>query len=95
MFAVYCVNPGKLVNGNVYKMGVDIKFDFAPYITTIRHGDRLLYTCKEGFRRKGPSGATCVNGQWRPNLGNTKCERAMHAPFPKLWRPLEEMNQDV
>ncbi|XP_069119974.1 protein lev-9-like [Argopecten irradians] len=89
----YCPNPGTIANGKIYKNGLRAIFDFRHYIKTIRHGDRILFKCKEGFVLEGPSGATCVNGQWRPPISDPdhKCKPATHAPFPKLWIPLEEM----
>lgn len=95
VFTVYCPNPGTIANGKIYKNGLRGIFDFQRYIKTIRHGDRILYKCKEDFVLEGPSGATCVNGQWRPAIKNPdhKCKRATHAPFPKQWIPLEEMTE--
>ncbi|XP_060064245.1 protein lev-9-like [Ylistrum balloti] len=89
----YCPNPGTIAHGKIYKNGLRAIFDFRHYMKTIRHGDRILFRCKDGFVLEGPSGATCVNGQWRPPISDPdhKCRPATHAPFPKMWVPLEEM----
>ncbi|XP_060603998.1 protein lev-9-like isoform X2 [Ruditapes philippinarum] len=91
----YCPNPGTIENGKIYKKSQESRFDFKPYISTIRHGNRLEYDCDMGFRVDGPGGATCVNGQWQPPLGGTKCVPATHPPFKKLWKPLPNLNTYV
>lgn len=97
---VYCKNPAveaPLENGIIYKRVNNGKFQFQKYITTIRHGTRLLFICDPGFIRKGPSGATCVNGTWSPSIDNpgTKCEEQNHPEFPKLWMAEEEKNSEI
>ncbi|XP_064602043.1 protein lev-9-like isoform X2 [Liolophura sinensis] len=62
----YCPNPGTLPNGQIYKKGSIGRFKFEKYITTIRHGHKLEYECKRGYKRVGPSGSTCVNSEWSP-----------------------------
>ncbi|XP_053381384.1 protein lev-9-like isoform X3 [Mercenaria mercenaria] len=84
----YCPNPGTIAHGQVYKKSLKRRFDFKPYIRSIRHGDRLEFDCDIGYRITGPGGATCVNGQWQPPLSGTKCEPAIHPPFRKLWTPI-------
>ncbi|KAL3870372.1 hypothetical protein ACJMK2_038442 [Sinanodonta woodiana] len=86
----YCINPGTITNGTTFLKGIQGKFVFKHYIRTIKHGTRLVYECDRGFRLIGPGGATCVNGEWQPNLRNpgTKCEEAKHPPPVKLWIPL-------
>ncbi|XP_063422165.1 protein lev-9-like isoform X1 [Mytilus trossulus] len=96
----YCPNPAvaaPLENGKIYKRVNNGKFQFQKYITTIRHGTRLLFICDPGFIRKGPSGATCVNGTWSPGIDNpgTKCEEQNHPEFPKLWMAEEEKNSEI
>ncbi|CAC5402022.1 unnamed protein product [Mytilus coruscus] len=96
----YCPNPAvaaPLKNGNIYKRVNNGKFQFQKYITTIRHGTRLLFICDPGFIRKGPSGATCVNGTWSPSIDNpgTKCVEQNHPEFPKLWIAEEEKNREI
>ncbi|XP_060600174.1 protein lev-9-like isoform X1 [Ruditapes philippinarum] len=84
----YCPNPGTISHGKVYKKSMERRFDFKPYIRSIRHGYRLEFDCDVGYRITGPGGATCVNGQWQPPLNSTKCELAIHPPFRKLWTPI-------
>ncbi|KAK3589286.1 hypothetical protein CHS0354_008348 [Potamilus streckersoni] len=91
----YCDNPGSIEHGIAYKKGVEGKFIFKHYIRTIKHGTRLVYECNQGYRLVGPSGATCVNGEWQPNLRDpgTKCVEETHPPILKLWRPIQEMEK--
>ncbi|XP_059151508.1 protein lev-9-like [Physella acuta] len=85
----YCANPGSLQNGSVYKVGKHGKFLFQDYITTIKHGDRLVYECNRNFKLVGPKGAACVNGNWSPKE-KPVCEKSSHPLFRKLWKPYEE-----
>lgn len=92
----YCPNPAEfqpLENGVIYKNGdQNGMFIFQKYITTIRHGTRLKFICNPGYVRRGPSGATCVNGAWSPSIDNpgTTCVPQNHPVFPKMWRAEEE-----
>jgi len=98
-FSVYCRNPSEspFENGVIYKKGnKSKKFIFQKYIFTIRHGTRLIFVCNHGYIRKGPIGATCVNGTWTPSIDNpgTKCVEQNHPKFPKLWTAEEEKERD-
>lgn len=88
-FSVYCPNPGTISNGKIHKKGQIGKFEFKAYIVTIRHGDRLSYECDRGYELLGPSGATCVDGQWSPEE-RPICKRSSHPALQKLWKPIEE-----
>ncbi|KAL4219179.1 hypothetical protein ACF0H5_021761 [Mactra antiquata] len=83
----HCPNPGTIEHGQVFKKVESGTFDFKPYMTQIVHGYRLSFECDAGYRVDGPGGATCVNGQWQPELSKTKCVEAKHPPFKKLWKP--------
>ncbi|KAJ8300265.1 hypothetical protein KUTeg_021784 [Tegillarca granosa] len=67
----------------------DRLFEFSHYITKIKHGIRIHFECDYGYARLGPSGATCVNGKWRPDLNKpgTKCVKKLHPHFPLQWIP--------
>lgn len=95
-FSVYCPNPGHIKNGKSYKKGTRGSFIFHPYITSIRHGDRVEYKCDAGYKLEGPNGAMCINGHWYPDIkkGLSKCVHAMHPVFTKLWKPLQESAAD-
>ncbi|KAL5013077.1 hypothetical protein ScPMuIL_011628 [Solemya velum] len=92
----YCPNPGHIKNGKSYKKGTRGSFIFHPYITSIRHGDRVEYKCDAGYKLEGPNGAMCINGHWYPDIkkGLSKCVHAMHPVFTKLWKPLQESAAD-
>uniref|UniRef100_A0A0L8I6E4 Sushi domain-containing protein n=3 Tax=Octopus bimaculoides TaxID=37653 RepID=A0A0L8I6E4_OCTBM len=86
---IFCPNPGSLANGKIYKKGHLGNFVFKPYIVTIRHGDRLMYECERGYELLGPTGATCVDGQWSPE-DRPLCKQSSHPALQKLWKPIEE-----
>ncbi|KAJ8300696.1 hypothetical protein KUTeg_022215 [Tegillarca granosa] len=90
---LYCPNPGSLIHGKVYKKVLNGVFEFSHYITKIKHGIRIHFECDYGYARLGPSGATCVNGKWRPDLNKpgTKCVKKLHPYFPPQWIPVQEM----
>ncbi|WAR31017.1 LEV9-like protein, partial [Mya arenaria] len=50
---------------------------------------RLVYKCNVGFQLSGAGGATCVNGEWQPPIGDPGkvCVPARHPPAQKLWIP--------
>ncbi|GFS09511.1 sushi, von Willebrand factor type A, EGF and pentraxin domain-containing protein 1 [Elysia marginata] len=85
----YCAPPGKLENGQVYKKGSSGKFKFHDYITTIKHGERLIYECNRNFKLRGPKGAACVNGKWSPSI-KPVCIEAKHPLFRKIFYPHQE-----
>ncbi|XP_029641001.1 sushi, von Willebrand factor type A, EGF and pentraxin domain-containing protein 1-like isoform X2 [Octopus sinensis] len=86
---IFCPNPGSLTNGKIFKKGHLGNFVFKPYIVTIRHGDRLMYECERGYELLGPTGATCVDGQWSPE-DRPLCKQSSHPALQKLWKPIEE-----
>lgn len=90
-FAVFCPKPKFIEHGQVLKKANDRRFAFKIYIKSIRHGDKLEYECNDGYRLEGPSGATCVNGEWQPPLSSS-CVEAIHPPFGKMWKPIPNMN---
>ncbi|GAB1599432.1 hypothetical protein Ahia01_000220400, partial [Argonauta hians] len=86
---IFCPNPGSLSNGKIFKKGQLGNFVFKSYIVTIKHGDRLVYECERGYELLGPSGATCVDGQWSPE-DRPLCKHSSHPALQKLWKPIEE-----
>ncbi|GFO25125.1 sushi, von Willebrand factor type a, egf and [Plakobranchus ocellatus] len=85
----HCDNPGTLKNGKILKNGSNGKFDFHPYIVSIKHGERLTYECKRNYKLVGPRGAACVNGKWSPSH-KPKCVEARHPVFRKIFYPHQE-----
>lgn len=95
LFAVYCPNPGTITNGKIYKKEPNnVRFNFPQYITTIKHGQRLEFNCDPGYQISGASGATCINGQWIPPLGDSAshCKPQQYLPIPLRWTPIPNRN---
>lgn len=91
----YCPNPGTITNGKIYKKEPNnIRFNFPRYITTIKHGQRLEFKCDPGYQISGASGATCINGQWIPLLGDaaSHCKPQQYLPIPLRWTPIPNRN---
>ena len=97
--SVFCINPynvtGDILHGTINKVVDKGRFSFKKYMYSIRHGDQIEYQCDEGFRPAGHTGATCVDGQWRPALdnGTSICTPAIHPPFRHLWQPSDHRNR--
>ena len=92
---VFCPNPGTITNGKIFKKEPNnIRFNFPQYITTIKHGQRLEFQCDPGYEISGASGATCINGQWVPPLGDagSHCKPQQYLPIPRLWTPRPNRN---
>nr|XP_022326524.1 protein lev-9-like isoform X1 [Crassostrea virginica] len=91
----FCPNPGTITNGKIFKKEPNnIRFNFPQYITTIKHGQRLEFQCDPGYEISGASGATCINGQWVPPLGDagSHCKPQQYLPIPRLWTPRPNRN---
>ncbi|KAH3791983.1 protein lev-9-like isoform X2 [Dreissena polymorpha] len=93
----FCINPfnvtGDIAHGTINKKVHKGRLQFQKYIYSIRHGDRIEFQCNAGFRLAGHSGATCVDGEWRPKLGNGSsiCVPGVHPPFRNLWRATDNL----
>ncbi|XP_052789472.1 protein lev-9-like isoform X4 [Mya arenaria] len=93
----FCPNPynvtGDILHGTINKKVDKGRFSFKKYMYTIRHGDRIEFQCDAGYRVDGHAGATCVDGQWQPPLGNGSsiCIPAVHPPFRHLWEPIDNL----
>jgi len=66
LVAVYCQYPGTIDNGTILLVGVVGKYEYRPYVRTIKHNEQIEYQCGKEFVRVGPAAATCVDGQWSP-----------------------------
>lgn len=72
-FAVYCPWPGLLGNGTIFLVGAMGSYEYFSYIKTVVQDRQIRYECNKGFfLHGGPSGATCVDGNWSPT-GMPKC----------------------
>jgi len=41
-------------------------YEYRQYVQPVNHNDHIQFECGKHFRLVGPSGSTCVNGQWSP-----------------------------
>jgi hypothetical protein len=62
-----CDFPGHLKNGSILLIGVTSKHEYKHYIKHVRHNEQIIFQCEKEFRLRGPSGATCVDGEWSPS----------------------------
>lgn len=66
---IYCGFPGFLEHGRVLLVGLTGMYDYKPYIRRISTNRQIAYECEVGYRMNdgAPSGATCMDGQWKPD----------------------------
>lgn len=65
---IYCNFPGVIEHGRVLLVGLTGMYDYKPYIRRISNNRQIAYECENGYRMSdgAPSGATCMDGQWKP-----------------------------
>ena len=64
---MYCSFPGNLTDGRILLVGNMGLYDYREYVKKVRNDRMISYKCKKGYTlSSGPSGATCVDGHWRP-----------------------------
>lgn len=65
---IHCSFPGNIDHGRVLLVGLTGMYDYKPYIRRISNNRQIAYECENGYRLNdgAPSGATCINGQWKP-----------------------------
>lgn len=61
-----CDYPGNITHGRVLLVGHMGKYEYRQYVQPVNHNDHIQFECGKHFRLVGPSGSTCVNGQWSP-----------------------------
>lgn len=66
---IYCGFPGVIEHGRVLLVGLTGMYDYKSYIRRISINRQIAYECEVGYRMNdgAPSGATCMDGQWRPD----------------------------
>lgn len=66
---IYCGFPGLIEHGRVLLVGLTGMYDYKPYIRRISNNRQIAYECEVGYRTNdgAPSGATCMDGQWKPD----------------------------
>ena len=77
LVSVFCQYPGTIENGQILLVGVIGKYEYRPYVRRVAHNDQIEFTCDKEFKRVGPAGATCVDGQWSPE-SKPQCEPKQH-----------------
>lgn len=65
---IYCGFPGTIEHGRVLLVGLTGMYDYKPYIRRISNNRQIAYECENGYHLNdgAPSGATCIDGHWRP-----------------------------
>ncbi|XP_031618739.1 uncharacterized protein LOC116337915 isoform X2 [Contarinia nasturtii] len=65
---LFCAFPGYVEHGKVLLIGNMGLYDYRPYVRKIMNNKQIMYDCDKGYilNEKGPVGATCVGGVWRP-----------------------------
>ncbi|KAH0552797.1 uncharacterized protein LOC123270429 [Cotesia glomerata] len=64
---VYCAFPGYVPNGKVLLVGNMGVYDYRPYVKKVPNNKQIMYDCDKGYvLNEGPTGATCVGGNWSP-----------------------------
>lgn len=65
---VHCKYPGAIENGRVMLVGLTGMHVYKDYIRRIANNRQITYECDSSYRMSdgAPSGATCVDGQWKP-----------------------------
>lgn len=65
---IYCSFPGYIEHGRVLLVGLTGMYDYKPYIKRISNNRQIAFECDSGYRLNdgAPGGATCIDGQWKP-----------------------------
>ena len=67
VISVFCPFPGFVENGKVLLVGSMGLYEYRPYVRKIRNNRQIMYQCNRGYILVGgPTGATCIDGQWSP-----------------------------
>jgi hypothetical protein len=65
---VFCPFPGFIDNGKILLVGNMGLYEYRPYVRKIQNGRQIMFQCNRGYSMlEGPSGATCLAGQWSPH----------------------------
>lgn len=76
---LFCAFPGYVAHGKILLIGNMGLYDYRPYVKKIMNNKQIMYDCDKGYilSEKGPVGATCVGGLWRPRE-LPECLPALH-----------------
>ncbi|XP_064649036.1 sushi, von Willebrand factor type A, EGF and pentraxin domain-containing protein 1-like isoform X2 [Lineus longissimus] len=81
---VYCPYPGTIKHGKILLKGVIGKYEYRDYVKRIGQGQEIEFQCEAGYRQVGPTGATCVDGVWSPDI-KPECVEEKHPVLEKPW----------
>lgn len=88
---VFCPFPGFVENGKVLLVGAMGLYEYRPYVRKIRNNRQIMYQCNRGhILIGGPTGATCIDGQWSP-AELPSCQEEAH-PKARYARSLPTRN---
>ena len=67
-FSVYCPFPGFIEHGKILLIGNMGLYEYRPYVRKIQNSRQIMFQCDRGYSmiEPGPSGATCIAGEWSP-----------------------------
>ncbi|XP_023218660.1 sushi, von Willebrand factor type A, EGF and pentraxin domain-containing protein 1-like isoform X2 [Centruroides sculpturatus] len=75
---VYCPYPGELAHGKVLLIGHMGMYEYRSYVRKVGNDRQIMYECHRHYTLiDGPTGATCVDGQWSPRE-MPRCVRGSH-----------------
>ena len=70
---INCGFPGQIQNGKILYIGTLAEYTYQPYMTTVGQNKQIRYECDKDYKLFGPSGSTCINGNWKPNIKLVQC----------------------
>ena len=68
LISVYCPFPGFIEHGKILLIGNMGLYEYRPYVRKIQNSRQIMFQCDRGYSmiEPGPSGATCIAGEWSP-----------------------------
>ena len=88
-FSVYCPFPGFIEHGKILLIGNMGLYEYRPYVRKIQNSRQIMFQCDRGYSmiEPGPSGATCIAGEWSPpqlpRYGLSSCQWSVLTLCPR------------